>query len=129
MKALIDRFGWERYGDKHSESRFTSFYEGYWLPKKFGYDKRRTYLSSLILTKQLTREEALSIIAKPAIDERTAAREFEYVAKKLDLTVRELQAIFDGENKSYRDYRNNMALITLGANVMRVLGMERRVMR
>jgi len=129
IRELVDRFGWQRYGEKHHESRFTGFYEGYWLPEKFGYDKRRTYFSSVILTNQMTREEAIERIAKPALDEQTISREFDYVAKKLDLTVSELREIFNGENKSYRDYKNNMALITLGARVMQLLGIEKRVMR
>ncbi|MFH1931898.1 MAG: N-acetyl sugar amidotransferase [Pseudomonadota bacterium] len=129
MQELVDRFGWQRYDQKHHESRFTRFYEGYWLPKKFGYDKRRTYFSSLILTNQMTREEALERITKPDIDEQIISQEFEYVAKKLDLTVSELQELFNGENKTYRDYKNNMVLITLGTKVMQMLGVEKRVIR
>ena len=90
---LAERFGWQTYAYKHYESRFTRFYEGYWLPKKFGYEKHRAHFSSLILTKQMTREEALQKIAHPAYDEETIAQDFEYIAKKLDLTVSELQRI------------------------------------
>lgn len=57
IKELHDRFGWERYKNKHFESIFTRFYEGYWLPKKFEFDKRRAHFSSLILTGQMKREE------------------------------------------------------------------------
>ncbi len=60
MQELVDKFGWQRYAHKHYESRFTRFYEGYWLPTKFGYDKRRAHFSSLILTGQMTRDEALT---------------------------------------------------------------------
>ena len=129
IRELNDRFGWQKYAQKHYESLFTRFYESYWTPKKFGYDKRRAYFSSEILTNQMTREEALERIAKPELDEQTMANEFEYVAKKLDLTVPELQEIFEGENKSYRDYKNNMALITLGTKVSQMLGIEKRVFR
>jgi N-acetyl sugar amidotransferase len=129
IRELINRFGWQRYESKHHESRFTRFYEGYWLPAKFGYDKRRTYLSSLILTKQMGREEALKRIAKLEIDEQTISQEFEYVAKKLDLSVSELQTLFTGKNKTYRDYKNNMVLINLGTRVLQLLGVEKRVMR
>ena len=129
IRELNDRFGWQKYAQKHYESLFTRFYESYWTPKKFGYDKRRAYFSSEILTNQMTREEALERIAKPELDEQTMANEFEYVAKKLDLTVPELQGIFEGENKSYRDYKNNMALITLGTKVSQMLGIEKRAFR
>jgi N-acetyl sugar amidotransferase len=129
MQELVDRFGWQRYAHKHYESRFTRFYEGYWLPTKFGYDKRRAHFSSLILTKQLTRSEALERIAKPAYDEATIAQDFEYVATKLDLTVAELQALMNGPNKTYRDYRSAMPLINLGTQVLRTLGVQRAIIR
>jgi N-acetyl sugar amidotransferase len=129
MQELEERFGWQKYGHKHYESRFTRFFEGYWLPKRFGYDKRRTHFSSLILTKQMTREEALAAIAQPAYDEQLMAQDFEYVAKKLDLSVPELQALMDGEKKTYRDYKSNMPLISFGTNVLRIFGIQRQIMR
>jgi N-acetyl sugar amidotransferase len=129
IRKLSEKFGWQPYPQKHYESRFTRFYESYWTPKKFGYDKRRAYLSSEILTGQLTREEALARVAKPELDEDTMAREFEYVATKLGWTVAEFEAIFKGRNKTFRDYRNNMFLITLGANIFNLLGLDNRIFR
>jgi N-acetyl sugar amidotransferase len=64
MQELVDKFGWQKYAHKHYESRFTRFYESYWLPKKFGYDKRRAHFSSLILTGQLSRDGALERISR-----------------------------------------------------------------
>ena len=129
IKELNQLYGWQPYPQKHYESRFTRFYESYWTPKKFGYDKRRAYLSSEILTKQLTRERALAKVSEPELDEETMARECEYVAKKLGLTAAEFQEIFDGENKTFRDYKNNFFLITLGARISRMLGLENRIFR
>jgi len=129
IKLLTDRFGWQRYAQKHHESRFTRFVECYWLPKKFGYERRKAHLSSLILTGQMTREEALQRVAKPEISEQEMKADFEYVAKKLDLTEEQLQNLFKGKNKSYRDYKNKLFLINLGTNIMRVLGVEKRVIR
>lgn len=129
IKELNQLYGWQPYPQKHYESRFTRFYESYWTPKKFGYDKRRAYLSSEILTKQLTRSEALEKVSTPELDEETMAGEFEYVAKKLGLTVAEFQEIFDGKNKTFRDYKNNFFLITLGARISRMLGLENRIFR
>lgn len=128
-KLLEEKFGWQRFQHKHHESRFTRFYEDYWLPKKFGYEKRRAHFSSLIMTNQMTREEALERIAKPEMDEQFLKQEFEYVANKLDLTVQELQTIFEGENKTYKDYKNKKAILNLGKNVMRLLGLEKRLFR
>jgi tRNA(Ile)-lysidine synthase TilS/MesJ len=128
-QTLHDRFGWQRFQHKHHESRFTRFYEDYWMPRKFGFHKRRAHFSSLIMTGQMTRDEALERIARPEMDEHYLEREFEYVANKLDLTVDELRAIFEGPNRTYKDYRNKRALIGLGAQVMQKLGMERRLFR
>jgi hypothetical protein len=129
MDMLVDRFGWQRYPHKHYESRFTRFYEGYWLPAKFGFDKRRAHFSSLILTQQMTREEALTRIALPPYDEETIAQDFEYVATKLELSADELRALFEGPNKSYRDYANSMGLIDLGTRVLRAVGVQRAIIR
>ena len=129
MQELADRFGWQKYAHKNYESRFTRFYEGYWLPVKFGYDKRRAHFSSLILTGQLTRDEALRRIAQPAYDDETVAHEFEYVATKLDLTVAELKELMNGPNKSYRDYKSSMPLIELGTRVLRGMGVQKMIVR
>jgi N-acetyl sugar amidotransferase len=129
MDELVEKFGWQKYAHKHYESRFTRFYEGYWLPSKFGYDKRRAHFSSLILTGQLTREDALAKIAIPAYDEETLAHDFEYIATKLGLTVAELQALHRGEPKTYKDYANDMAIIELGTKVLRALGVQRAIIR
>ena len=129
MQELADRFGWQKYAHKHYESRFTRFYEGYWLPKKFGFDKRRAHFSSLILTGQLTRDEALRRIAQPAYDEETMAQDFEYIATKLDMSVEELRALMNGPNKSYRDYKSSMPLIDLGTRVLRAVGAQKMIVR
>ena len=126
---LEQRFGWKRFQHKHHESRFTRFYEDYWMPRKFGYEKRRAHFSSLVVTGQMTREQALDRISRPEMDERFHPAEFEYVAHKLDLTVDELRRIFEGPNKTFRDYRNKHWLINLGAQVLQRVGLERRYFR
>jgi len=126
---LETRFGWQRFQHKHHESRFTRFYEDYWLPRKFGFHKRRAHFSSLIMTGQMTRDQALERISHPEMDEHFLRQEFEYVANKLDLTVDELQEIFCGENKTYRNYRNKRWLIGLGAKALRWSGLEKRFFR
>lgn len=122
-------FSWQSFKHKHHESRFTRFYEDYWLPRRFGFEKRRAHFSSLIMTGQMTREEALERISRPEMDEHFLQQEFEYVAHKLDLTVQELQAIFNSPKRTYRNYNNKRWLIGLGANAMRWLGLEKRYFR
>jgi hypothetical protein len=77
----------------------------------------------------MTRERALQRISQSEMDEHFLQQEFEYVANKLDLTVDELQAIFDGENKTYREYRNKRWLIVLGSQLLRWVGLEKRFFR
>ena len=125
MQLLMDKFGWQKYPQKHFESRFTKFYESYWLPKKFGFDTRKVQYSSLILTKQMTREESLEKLSKPAYDEETIKQDFEYIATKLGITVEELQGYMDAPNKTYKDYRSQESIYTIGAKVMRMLGIEK----
>lgn len=126
---LDKRFGWQKFQHKHHESRFTRFYEDFWLPRKFGFQKRRAHFSSLILTGQMTRDEALERVSKPEMSEEFLKHEFEYVANKLDLTVDQLQEIFEGENKTYKDYKNKKWIIDLGTKVMRLTGLEKRLFR
>lgn len=128
-QLLFDKFGWEKFQHKHHESRFTRFYEDYWMPKKFGYQKRKAHFSSLILTGQMTRDEALDRVSRPELSEEFLQKEFEYVANKLDLTTDELQKIFEGENKTFNDYKNKRKLIGLGSQSMRILGLEKRLFR
>ena len=128
-KLLMEKFGWEPFQHKHHESRFTRFYEDYWLPKKFGFQKRRAHFSSLILTGQMTREEALERVSKPELSDEFLNKEFDYVAEKLDLTSKELQEIFEGTNRTFHDYKNKIKIIRLGAKAMSILGLEKRLFR
>ena len=128
-QLLHTKFGWEKLQHKHHESRFTRFYEDFWLPKKFGYEKRRAHFSSLIQTGQMTREEAFERISKPEMSEEFLKQEFEYIANKLGLSVSDLQIIFEEENKTFYDYKNKHALIVLGAKAMKVFGFEKRLFR
>ena len=129
MKCLEETYGWQPYPQKHFESRFTKFYEGYWLPTKFGFDTRRVQFSSLILSGQMTRDEALERLKKPALSPDEAHADFEYVAKKLDISVDQLQGFLDAPNKSHRDYRNQEWMFYLGAKTLNLLGIERAIKR
>lgn len=129
MQELVDRFGWQRYAHKHYESRFTRFYEGYWLPRKFGFDKRRAHFSSLILTKQMSREEALSKIAFPPYDDETVKNDFIYVATKLGITEQELRELLNQPNKSFRDYKSSFGVMELGTKILRLTGIQKAIIR
>lgn len=128
--TLLEReYGWKVYPQKHFESRFTRFYEGYWLPERFGFDTRRVQFSSLILTGQMTREEALERLARPAYDPETIKDEFNYIATKLGITPDELRHYFTMPKKFYWDYKNHESLFNLGAKVLKATGAERSIKR
>lgn len=129
MKFLKREYGWQPYPQKHFESRFTKFYEGYWLPEKFGFDTRKVQFSSLILTGQMSREEALRALSQPALSPEDVKVEFKFVATKLGISTSELRGYFDGQNMSHRDYRNSEGMFNLGAKVMKSIGLEAAIKR
>lgn len=126
-EALLNqKYGWTPFQHKHHESRFTRFYEDYWMPNKFGYEKRRAHFSSLIMTGQMTRDQALERLSKPELSTEFIKNEFEFVANKLGLSPDELREMQELPNKSYRDYSNKLWLIQIGAKLINYLGIERR---
>lgn len=126
---LHEKYGWTKYENKHYENVFTRFFEGYYLPHKFGFDTRKNVLSNQILAGTMTREEALQILEKPSYDPDLMVQDKEYVAKKLGITVREFDEIIESPNKTPADYKNSMWLIKLGVFVSKLLGMENRNLR
>lgn len=129
LHLLQQVYGWKPYPQKHFESRFTKFFEGYWLPERFGFDTRKVQLSSLILTGQLKREEALEILKNPAYDPRTIENEFNYIATKLGITPGQLREYFNMEKKYYWDYKNQRSIFKTGAKVLKYFGAESSIKR
>jgi N-acetyl sugar amidotransferase len=126
-KLLIDEYGYVPYKQKHFESLMTKFIEGYWLPKRFGYDVRRPQFSSLILTDQMTREEALEKLKYPAISEEEAGVLFEQIARKLEISTNELQHYFVMPLKTYKDYKNQESMFALGSKIMYWLKLDKLI--
>ena len=118
MELLQKEYGWKPYPQKHFESRFTRFFEGWWLPTRFGFDMRRREFSSMILTGQMTREEALELLKKPPLEPQVAEQEFAYVAAKLEISRDELQKYHTMPKKFYRDYANQKWIFDLGEKVL-----------
>ena len=105
-RLLMEKFGWEDYGGKHYESLYTKFYQGWILPHKFGYDKRRMHLSTLICSGQMTRDEALAEMATPSYPPEQIGPDTDFVAKKLGVSREEFAAIMAAPKKCYLDYPN-----------------------
>lgn len=129
ISLLEKEYGWKSYPQKHFESRFTKFYEGYWLPERFGFDTRRVQYSSLILTGQMSREEALKKLSKPAYDPETIDDEFNYIATKLQISPEELKGYFNMPRKFYWDYKNQESVFKLGAKILKAIGVEKSIKR
>ena len=87
----------------------------------------RAHFSSLILTDQMTREEAIERIKSPELDDHFLKVEFEYVSHKLGLTVTELKSIFEGDNKNIDYYKNKQLLVNFGSKIMQLFGLEKRL--
>jgi hypothetical protein len=107
MAVIQSELGWRPYGGKHYESVYTRFYQGYILPTKFGYDKRRVHLSSLICSGNLTREAALAELQRDPYAGSELSIDKEFVIKKLGLSPHEFETIMALPVRTYRDYPNN----------------------
>lgn len=113
QKKLNELIAWKHYEGKHGESSFTSFYQSVYLPRRFGIDKRRAYLSSLIVSGQVTRSDALQELAKKPVTETEERNMIAYVARKLDISVDELESYMHMEAVSHRKFPNHEYLLQL----------------
>lgn len=111
--TITKELDWRDYGGKHYESVFTRYFQGHYLPTKFGYDKRKAHLSSLILSGQITREQALEELKEPPYDHDLLAQDHEFIAKKLGLSVAEFDAIIAHKPVSHYEYPNQEKLYKL----------------
>ncbi len=104
IAELIDEVGWRSYGGKHCESLFTKFFQSYYLPKKFGFDKRRAHLSSLIVTGQLTRDEAIKKLEAEVFTPQQEEDEKLYFSKKLGFSPEAFEKIMQSPKQSHLDF-------------------------
>jgi N-acetyl sugar amidotransferase len=119
MRTLEEELGWEYYGGKHYESKITGFVQSYILPVKFQIDYRRATLSSQICAGEISREDALEILAQPPFDAARVQEEKAYIAKKFGITLDEMDAILMAPPKTHRDYPNNERFLELVYGVYR----------
>lgn len=106
-ELLKTELSWRDYGGKHYESKFTRFFQAYYLPTKFGFDKRKAHLSSLIVSGQIFREQALNEIKKELYPEKQLQEDKEFVCKKLGIAESEFEQIMARPIKTYKDYPSN----------------------
>ena len=106
VQEMERKVGWRAYGRKHGESLFTKLYQNYYLPAKFGYDKRRPHLSSLIVSGQMTREEALSRMEEPLYDPQELENDIVYFCKKMQITRQQFDGFIAAAPQHYTDFPN-----------------------
>ena len=109
---LQNEYGWVDYGGKHHESRFTKFYQEIYLPLKYGFDKRRLHLSSLIVSGQLKRESALNELETQISTPLQIKRDTCFIAKKLGIGEEELNSIIISRPVAHSEYINQLWIIS-----------------
>ena len=127
-KILRERLGWKDYGGHHHENKFTHFIQSYYLPQKFGIDKRKTELSAQIRSGHITKQQAEAILNEPYQYDQEIV---DYVIKQLDFTKEEFQKIMDAPNKSYLDYKTLQPvykMLQLPINIATRLGFLPRIL-
>ena len=129
QKLLHEKYGWTKYENKHYENVFTRFFEGYYLPHKFGFDTRKNVLSNQILAGTMTRDEAIEILKTDPYDPDQMELDKEYLAKKMGITAAEFDEIIARPNKTPADYKNEIWIIRLGVQISKLLGIESRNIR
>lgn len=128
IETLSREYGYEPYGQKHFEDLITKFLEGWWSPTRFGHDIRRAQLSSLVVTGQMTRDEALKILEQPPLTEEESHELFVEVARRLEISEDELMTFHDMPECT-EHFRSQEFIYNLGIRLYELLGLEKRIRR
>jgi len=104
IQTLQQELGWRYYGGKHYESVFTQFFQAYYLPTKFGIDKRKAHLSTLICSKQTSREDALEELKRPLYEPDQLKEHVSYVIKKFGFSEKEWTDILQAKPRTHREF-------------------------
>lgn len=126
LEVLAEEYGYEPYGQKHFEDLLTKFLEGWWNTTRFGTDIRIAWLSSLIITGQMSREEALKILETPPLSDAESKDLFKQVAQKLNISESELMSYHDMPFV-VRKYKNNRWAHQIGLKLYTMFGLDRRI--
>jgi N-acetyl sugar amidotransferase len=118
--TLAKEFGWRDYGGKHHESAFTKFYQGVILPEKFGIDKRRVHLSDAVRNGEMSRDEAMRILATPPYEPDELRQDSEYVRKKLGFSEPEWSAILAARPRSHSEFASDAVRMAQVGSLVRL---------
>ena len=126
LDTLVIEYGYEPYGQKHFEDLLTKFLEGWWIPTRFGHDIRRAQLSSLIMTGQMSRDEALRILEEPPLSDAEAKKLFGEVADRLEISEEELSSYHEMPKCKER-FRSHKFFYSVGIKIFEYIGTEKRI--
>lgn len=121
IEELTEKLDWKYYGGKHHESRFTKYFQAYYLTQKIGFDKRRAHLTSEVLSGLKTRDQALAEMRKPAYIEEERLDDQAYLIKKLGFTEQEFLEILNAPVKSHREYASNEIIYVIYRRLRQLL--------
>ena len=107
FSELSEFCGFEYYGAKHLENVLTAFIQTYWLPKKFGFDKRKSHFSSMIVSGQMTRKEALAELEKPFYDDARMQEYIDIMQERLGITAEQFEQIMEAPTRSHTDFKTD----------------------
>jgi len=108
IQEMSEKIGFNYYGGKHHENDFTKFVQVYYLPKKFGFDKRKSHLSSLIVSDQLNRDEALFEYNKPAFDNYYEENELPKIVKSLDIDQNVFKKLMNEAPRKHGEFKKSI---------------------
>lgn len=119
---LKKEFGWEDYGGHHYESIYTRFTQGYYLPTKFNFDKRKVEYSAFIRNGKMNRDEALrKLKEEPPCSEEIVKNDILLIKKKFELSDKEFDEIMSAPPKLFIDYPNNFSMIVRYRKILKYL--------
>ncbi|MBW3655475.1 MAG: N-acetyl sugar amidotransferase [Gemmatimonadetes bacterium] len=125
IRTLESEVGWRYYGGKHYESRFTKFFQGWYLPQKWGYDKRLAHLSSLVASGQYTRDQALDELRTGSLPTQEIELDREYMRRKLGVSAEEFEELMRVPNIPHENYAVTVARLKrammMGARIAGVI--------
>ena len=107
FRELEEFCGFKYYGRKHLENMLTAFLQLYWLPKKFGVDKRTSHLSSMIVSQQITRDEALQFLEEPLYENDLMQEYISFIKNRLNLSDDEFELLMKAETHQHTEYKTD----------------------
>lgn len=117
IETLESELDWRYYGGKHYESTFTKFFQAYYLPTRFGFDKRRAHLSSLVVSGQIDRGKAERELTKDIYPKNEFIIDKELIMKKLKLSVKQFDELLNLPLKYHSEYPNSDSFYKLKENI------------